>query len=346
MINEDTLMKNQNMIYALKNNLLVHISEVESGLSCNCTCPACGEELVARKGSKVMHHFAHKSTLNCEFGYQTSLHLAAKDIIARNQKFSVPELYLSFPNSDKRELLQSALTLTVNEVILERKLDTIIPDILLETDIGKIIVEIYVTHEIDIEKKKKIKKIGIPTIEINLSKFDRDITSIELQNILVHNDEYKTWIYNSKREETYKKYLEVSEKKEAICKNHFWNVYNCPIHKRLWNNIVYADFFRDCLDCEFMISYVNHEKSSMQMENIVWCTGSQYINHVQDFDIPLATRIENYNNKKEEKMYDCITQGICPECEHSLTIRNGPYGEFFACTNFPKCKFTFQYKDS
>ena len=263
MINEDTLMKNQNMIYALKNNLLVHISEVESGLSCNCTCPACGEELVARKGSKVMHHFAHKSTLNCEFGYQTSLHLAAKDIIARNQKFSVPELYLSFPNSDKRELLQSALTLTVNEVILERKLDTIIPDILLETDIGKIIVEIYVTHEIDIEKKKKIKKIGIPTIEINLSKFDRDITSIELQNILVHNDEYKTWIYNSKREETYKKYLEVSEKKEAICKNHFWNVYNCPIHKRLWNNIVYADFFRDCLDCEFMISYVNHEIGSI-----------------------------------------------------------------------------------
>ena len=339
-------MRNQNMIYALRNGLLVNISEVQSGLRCNCTCPGCNEELVARKGSKVMHHFAHKNSVNCEFGYQTSLHLAAKDIFTKNRKFAVPELYLTFPNSHKQELLQPALILNIKNVFLERKLDTIIPDIFLETDIGKVIVEIYVTHEINIEKKKKIKKIGIPTIEINLSKIDRYITSEELENILIYNFEYKTWIYNGKREETYKRYWDISEKKEAIRKNHFWNIYNCPISKRIWNNIVYADFFHDCLDCEFMISYVNREKASGQMENSIWCTGNQYINHVQDFDIPLTTRIENYKNKKEEEMYDCITRGICPKCEHNLTIRNGPYGEFFACTNFPQCKFTFQYKNS
>ena len=163
-------MKTQNMIYALRDNQIVHISDVESGINCNCRCSACDEPLIARKGSKVMHHFAHKSTKNCEYGYQTSLHLAAKDIISKNMIFSVPELYLNLKMCNKRELLEPAAVLTVYKVILEKRLDTIIPDILLETNIGKIIVEIYVTHEIDNEKKKKIKSLTIPTIEIDLSK--------------------------------------------------------------------------------------------------------------------------------------------------------------------------------
>ncbi len=29
----------------------------------------------------------------------------------------------------------------------------------------------------------------------------------------------------------------------------------------------------------------------------------------------------------------------CPECEHPLVIRKGRYGEFVACSNFPKCKY-------
>lgn len=77
-------MKTLNLTYALKDNSLVHISEVESGLQCGCKCPACGETLIARKGDKVIHHFAHKSTVECEFGYQTSLHLAAKKVISEN----------------------------------------------------------------------------------------------------------------------------------------------------------------------------------------------------------------------------------------------------------------------
>lgn len=71
-------MKMVNMVYALKNGKTVHISEVESGLKCECICPACGEALIARKGKKVIHHFAHKSTEECEYGYQTSLHLVAR----------------------------------------------------------------------------------------------------------------------------------------------------------------------------------------------------------------------------------------------------------------------------
>lgn len=34
-----------------------------------------------------------------------------------------------------------------------------------------------------------------------------------------------------------------------------------------------------------------------------------------------------------------IQQGICPRCEHDLILRNGKYGNFYGCSNYPKCKF-------
>ena len=35
--------------------------------------------------------------------------------------------------------------------------------------------------------------------------------------------------------------------------------------------------------------------------------------------------------------------GLCPRCKHELVIRKGKYGLFIGCTNFPKCKKTFDY---
>ena len=92
----------QKLIFALNNDEeIVSIDNVESGLSCNCMCPACGEPLVAKKGKDMMHHFAHYSGYSCEYGHETSLHLAAKDILSKADKMIVPDLYLKIPESDK-----------------------------------------------------------------------------------------------------------------------------------------------------------------------------------------------------------------------------------------------------
>ena len=34
-----------------------------------------------------------------------------------------------------------------------------------------------------------------------------------------------------------------------------------------------------------------------------------------------------------------VEQGICPRCGGNLVLRNGKYGEFLGCSNYPKCKF-------
>lgn len=51
--------------YALRGDTMVHVSEVESGLHRDCLCVACGGALVARKGAKTAHHFAHHTEANC-----------------------------------------------------------------------------------------------------------------------------------------------------------------------------------------------------------------------------------------------------------------------------------------
>ena len=40
------------------------------------------------------------------------------------------------------------------------------------------------------------------------------------------------------------------------------------------------------------------------------------------------------------RMYPIMTDELCPECGNQLLIRNGRFGEFIACSNFPKCHYT------
>ena len=37
-----------------------------------------------------------------------------------------------------------------------------------------------------------------------------------------------------------------------------------------------------------------------------------------------------------------INSGICPKCGGHLIKRNGKYGTFYGCSNYPKCRFTTQ----
>lgn len=39
------------------------------------------------------------------------------------------------------------------------------------------------------------------------------------------------------------------------------------------------------------------------------------------------------------KMINNIDKGICPRCGGKLTKRNGKFGVFFGCENYPKCEF-------
>ncbi len=61
---------------------------------------------------------------------------------------------------------------------------------------------------------------------------------------------------------------------------------------------------------------------------------------LSDFYEPFMKKItDGKTNIKSQKM--AIPTGkMCPKCGHELLRRKGRYGEFIACSNFPKCKYT------
>jgi hypothetical protein len=44
----------------------------------------------------------------------------------------------------------------------------------------------------------------------------------------------------------------------------------------------------------------------------------------------------------EKEFNSSIKAGICPKCGGYLIERNGKFGSFYGCSNYPKCKFTTQ----
>ena len=76
--------------YGVQNGKIINIMDlpVESkGLQCDCVCPGCGGRLVARKGAKKKHHFAHyNEPCNLVAAQQTALHMLNSCFKVLNQE--------------------------------------------------------------------------------------------------------------------------------------------------------------------------------------------------------------------------------------------------------------------
>lgn len=168
-----------------KDGKVVYIKDAKNGLSCECFCPGCKQALVAKNGgTKREHHFAHLNIADCEHGYQSALHYMGKDLFLEME-------YFTFVKDGKTEKYK------IDSVELEYKLDNIIPDILITCDGKQFIVEIFVTHAVDDEKKEKIKSLKISALEIDLSRFKNDSIDKETLTLELLNPDNFSWIYDA-----------------------------------------------------------------------------------------------------------------------------------------------------
>lgn len=166
-------MNNALLAYAFNaEKKLVHINDVKNGLECGCVCPGCNEPLVAKNDGKIReHHFAHVSGNDCGTCYQTIRHIWGKELIVANQL--VPVALNGKKGLIKTNQIGMEITLTdlniIPDVFAKVVLSWAYLGVQLPVEIP-VIVEIYVTHKVDDEKAAIIRKAGIPTVEINLSK--------------------------------------------------------------------------------------------------------------------------------------------------------------------------------
>jgi hypothetical protein len=75
-----------------------------------------------------------------------------------------------------------------------------------------------------------------------------------------------------------------------------------------------------------------------QVNNI--CDKLNKIN-IQDKKI-IKEHINNVKNNSYKRIQK-ENSLICPKCDGKLVIREGQYGKFYGCSNYPKCKYTLDY---
>ncbi|MFC1789527.1 type I DNA topoisomerase [Patescibacteria group bacterium] len=74
---------------------------------------------------------------------------------------------------------------------------------------------------------------------------------------------------------------------------------------------------------------------------------NNWIPIIKKFYVPFEKHLERkYEEVSKKEFTENPTKRKCPECGSPLLIRIGKYGKFYACSNFPKCKFTESLKEN
>lgn len=150
--------------YALNSvGKLVFVDDVENGVKCNCTCPSCGEKMVAKNNGEIKdHHFAHSSGSDCDGYKETLLHIWSKQIIEDSKMLMIP----NYKNLPWKKLNFKHIQIEQTD-----KLTNLKPDIIGISDDGlELWIEIFVTHKCNEDKKRLINENSINCIEIKIPK--------------------------------------------------------------------------------------------------------------------------------------------------------------------------------
>lgn len=190
--------------FGLKNGILYEPSQVERGKLCNCICPSCNKPLIAKKGDKNKHHFAHAINHSCQTGKETAIHLAAKQIILQKKAVYLPSIEI------ENKLINYGIV-TFDEIILETAIPgettefLIIPDITAklhrEIDTKSLYIEIAVTHFSEQKKINEFRKKKLSSIEIDLSGLLNEYyVDFEMIEKMIKSGNHTTWLYNQRLE--------------------------------------------------------------------------------------------------------------------------------------------------
>jgi len=215
----------QTLTYALQNGKLKYISDVRTGLECNCICPECKKKLIAKNDNKNtlyvegkrIAHFAHyyeddekKGNSNC--GYKSALQILAKVILSENKIITLPEYHYDHNPKNNESIFVKSRKVMFDTIKIEDfiKEAGIRPDIIGEKDGKELYIEIAFTHKVDFEKRNKIKEIGKACIEIDVS--DQELDKKKLTHFIENEVSHRKWITSPEMDRKFKDYKESLEK--------------------------------------------------------------------------------------------------------------------------------------
>lgn len=106
-----------------------------------------------------------------------------------------------------------------------------------------------------------------------------------------------------------------------------------------------------------ILRYVESNNHVVYEKNLLDVIDGYKTTYLTDNDVHAVLAILTSNNIREtvsdrqhvknlrtaaREVNATINSGICPKCGGHLIKRNGKYGTFYGCSNYPKCRFTTQ----
>ena len=282
--------------------LLVDASDVPRGKACNCICPVCKRDLVAKHCSRRVDHFAHLADVDCSITYETAVHLAAKQAIKEIGFIILPPI--SYQSTlTGRAFEKSGGEFRFNKIDVEAFLTTIKPDLILyskqETPLA---VEITYRHPTEEEKIRHYEKLKVSCLEIDLSELPLNTQYEKIKEILSDGKARQNWLYNKKFAQFKKDDKQLSDKLAEENRNRIMRIrrdlrkgaekirvhwhktrYNshliphtaiCPLKKRSYRKSFFANVELDCKQCQCFFGKFSQNKKYYET---VLCGGNVII---------------------------------------------------------------------
>lgn len=168
------------------NGKMVHVDSVPNGLQCECICPHCREQLLARHGEKNEHGFAHYSEnrrANLAICYRVILYKLAEHILQTKKRIHAPSYYNIYKETD--------IEFVDVKVDSRYEREDKQPDVIAMTKDGaQWLIEF--TFQDKVQHKKDIDYQNLTCLEVDLS----EQTLETLEDFLMTDSNGRKWINN------------------------------------------------------------------------------------------------------------------------------------------------------
>jgi hypothetical protein len=148
-------------------------------------------DLMARQGAIRIAHFAHLGDQTCAWAPETAIHLLAKEIINKHSSLELPAI----PSRYYDHVLAGARRIDYTNVRIEKRFHDIIPDIIVATAGGDLLIEVFVTNKVRSPKAEKIRQQKVRAIEVDVRHLRQVLDRSEVENQVIKETEHKQWLY-------------------------------------------------------------------------------------------------------------------------------------------------------
>lgn len=112
--------------------------------------------------------------------------------------------------------------------------------------------------------------------------------------------------------------------------------------------IVFSNFAKLNIESRSPVIYFKDMTQTIKQYNNRLFTESQVlelVDKIRRADIDSDEIMKQHNaviKSREAETEKKVNEGICPKCGGMLVLRNGKYGKFLGCSNYPKCRYTMK----